>query len=210
MGSKITIKCKSKKYSILSLFFVLILIFLTTFGVACAAEEGEAAVNYGFWSLVPPLLAILLCVILREALISLFLAIWVGATIINHGNFWTGITKTASTIVAQIADSWNASIIMFFFMIGGLMGIIFFSGGGHAFLESISKKAKDSKMAQLFSWLGGIVVFLDDYANAAFVGNLFRPLSDKYHVSREKLAYIVDSTAAPVSSIFLISTWIGY
>jgi Na+/H+ antiporter NhaC len=65
-------------------------------------------------------------------------------------------------------------------------------------------------MAQIFAWLGGIVIFLDDYANSAFVGNLFRPLSDKYHVSREKLSYIVDSTAAPVSSIFLISTWIGY
>jgi len=134
----------------------------------------------------------------------------VGATIINHGNFWSGITKTADTLISSVADSWNASIILFFFMVGGLMGIIFFSGGGQAFLENISKKAKNSKMAQIFAWIGGIVVFLDDYANAAFVGNLFRPLSDKYHVSREKLSYIVDSTAAPVSSIFLISTWIGY
>lgn len=77
-------------------------------------------------------------------------------------------------------------------------------------MESLAKKAHNSKMAQIFSWLGGIVIFIDDYANSAFIGNLFRPLSDKYHISREKLAYIVDSTAAPVSSIFLISTWIGY
>lgn len=77
-------------------------------------------------------------------------------------------------------------------------------------MESISKKANNSRMAQIFPWLGGIVVFIDDYANSAFVGNLFRPLSDKYYISREKLSYIVDSTAAPVSSIFLISTWIGY
>lgn len=197
------------KYKSILLFTLLVLMFFTFSGMVWAAEE-EATVNYGAWSLVPPLLAIILCVILREALISLFLAVWVGATIINNGNLWTGITKTASTMVAQVADAWNASIILFFFIVGGLMGIIFFSGGGHAFLESISKKAKDSKMAQIFAWVGGIVVFLDDYANAAFVGNLFRPLSDKYHVSREKLSYIVDSTAAPVSSIFLISTWIGY
>jgi len=197
------------KYKSMLLFTLLVLMFFALSGMVWAAEE-EATVNYGAWSLVPPILAIILCVILREALISLFLAIWVGATIINQGNFWAGITKTADTLISSVADSWNASIILFFFLVGGLMGIIFFSGGGQAFLESISKKAKDSKMAQVFTWLGGIVVFLDDYANAAFVGNLFRPLSDKYHVSREKLAYIVDSTAAPVSSIFLISTWIGY
>lgn len=197
-------KCKS-----ILLFTLLVLMFFAFSGMVWAAEE-EATVNYGVWSLVPPLLAILLCVILREALISLLFAVWVGATIINYGNLWSGITKTADTLIGSVADSWNASIILFFFIVGGLMGIIFFSGGGQAFLENISKKAKDSKMAQLFTWIGGIVIFLDDYANAAFVGNLFRPLSDKYHLSREKLAYIVDSTAAPVSSIFLISTWIGY
>lgn len=196
------------KYKNILLFAFLLMMFFSLSAVVWAAEE--EAVNYGFWSLVPPFLAILLCIILREALISLFFAVWVGATIINYGNFWSGITKTADTLVSSVADSWNASIILFFFLVGGLMGIIFFSGGGQAFLENVSKKAKNSKMAQIFAWLGGIVIFLDDYANAAFVGNLFRPLSDKYHVSREKLAYIVDSTAAPVSSIFLISTWIGY
>jgi len=198
-----------KKYKSVLLFTFLLVMFFSL-SLSVGATEEETAFNYGFWSLVPPLLAILLCIILREALISLLFAVWVGATILNHGNLWAGITKTADTLISSVADSWNASIILFFFLVGGLMGIIFFSGGGQAFLENISKKAKDSKMAQIFAWLGGIVIFLDDYANAAFVGNLFRPLSDKYHVSREKLAYIVDSTAAPVSSIFLISTWIGY
>jgi Na+/H+ antiporter NhaC len=197
------------KYKISLVLSLLVLMFFALSGMVWAEEE-TAAVNYGAWSLVPPLLAIILCVLLREALISLFIAIWVGATILNQGNFWTGITKTASTMVDQIADSWKATIILFFFVIGGLMGMIFFSGGGQAFLGSISKKTKNSKMAQLFAWIGGIVIFIDDYANSAFVGNLFRPLTDKYHVSREKLAYIVDSTAAPDSSIFIISTWIGY
>jgi len=174
------------------------------------ANEEESNGSYGLWSLVPPILAIILCIILREALISLLIAVLVGATILHNGNLWSGLEKTANILVAQVADSWNASIILFFFLVGGLMGMIFFSGGGQGFLESISKKAHNAKMAQIFSWLGGIIIFIDDYANSAFIGNLFRPLSDKYHISREKLSYIVDSTAAPVSSIFLISTWIGY
>ncbi len=197
-----------RKRSIFTFCFIFfILLFLS---ITVGANEDVAEGNFGIWSLVPPILAITLCMILKEALISLFIAVWVGGTILNGGNLWAGVNTTASTLVSSVADSWNASIILFFFLVGGLMGMIFFSGGGQAFLESVSKKAHNSKMAQLFSWLGGIVIFIDDYANSAFIGNLFRPLSDKYQVSREKLAYIVDSTAAPVSSIFLISTWIGY
>ena len=195
------------RYFIAIITVLIVLSFLSAIG--WANEEGEEG-NYGLWSLVPPILAIILCIVLKEALISLIIAVLVGATILNSGNLWIGLENTANILIEQVADSWNASIILFFFMVGGLMGMIFFSGGGQAFLESISKKANNSKMAQIFAWLGGIVVFIDDYANSAFVGNLFRPLSDKYYVSREKLAYIVDSTAAPVSSIFLISTWIGY
>jgi Na+/H+ antiporter NhaC len=194
-------------------FFIAILsvlIILSFLSVMGWANEEESNGSYGLWSLVPPILAIILCIILREALISLLIAVLVGATILHNGNLWSGLEKTANILVAQVADSWNASIILFFFLVGGLMGMIFFSGGGQGFLESISKKAHNAKMAQIFSWLGGIIIFIDDYANSAFIGNLFRPLSDKYHISREKLSYIVDSTAAPVSSIFLISTWIGY
>ena len=195
------------RYFIAIITVLIVLSFLSAIG--WANEEGEEG-NYGLWSLVPPILAIVLCIVLKEALISLIIAVLVGTTILNGGNLWVGLENTANIMIEQVADSWNASIILFFFVVGGLMGMIFFSGGGQAFLESISKKANNSKMAQIFAWLGGIVVFIDDYANSAFVGNLFRPLSDKYYVSREKLAYIVDSTAAPVSSIFLISTWIGY
>jgi len=203
-------KCKSKKYSILLLFFVLILIFLTSFTIACAAEEGETAKYYGVLSLVPSLLAVGLCLLLKEALLSLVIAVIAGATILANGNIVTGITKTASTMIAQISDPWEASILLFFFVVGGLMAIIFYSGGATAFVDFFRRKAKDSRNIQLFAWIGGLVIFIDDYANAAFVGSLFRPLSDEYHISREKLSYIVDSTAAPVSALFLISTWIGY
>lgn len=200
-------KNSTNRYIIVFISVLVILSFLSVLGWA---NEENGSGTYGVWSLVPPILAIILCIILKEALISLITAVLVGATILHNGNLWTGLEKTANLLVTQVADSWNASIILFFFLVGGLMGMIFYSGGGQAFLESISKKAHNSKMAQLFSWLGGIVIFIDDYANSAFIGNLFRPLSDKYYISREKLSYIVDSTAAPVSSIFLISTWIGY
>jgi Na+/H+ antiporter NhaC len=203
-------KCKSKNYSILLLFFVLILIFLTSFTIAYAAEEGETAKYYGVLSLVPSLLAVGLCLLLKEALLSLVIAVIAGATILANGNVFTGITKTASIMIAHISDPWEASILLFFFVVGGLMAIIFYSGGATAFVNLFKRKAKDSKSIQLFAWIGGLVIFIDDYANAAFVGSLFRPLSDEYHISREKLSYIVDSTAAPVSALFLISTWIGY
>jgi len=91
----------------------------------------------------------------------------------------------ADTMITQISDSWEASIFLFFFVGSGLMEII-------------------------FNWLGGLVIFIDDYANAIFVGSSFRPLSDKYKIFRKKFPYILDSTAAPVSAMFLISTWTGY
>ena len=169
-------------------FFIVIItvvVVLSFLSVISWANEAENNGNYGLWSLVPPILAIILCIILKEALVSLLIAVVVGTTILNNGNLWTALEKTANILVEQVADSWNASIILFFFLVGGLMGMIFFSGGGQAFLESISKKANNSKMAQIFAWLGGIVIFIDDYANSAFIGNLFRPLSDKYNVSRE-------------------------
>ena len=196
-------------------YIVAIIVLLAVFFFLAAngwadEENDNGNGNYGLRSLIPPILAIILCIILKEALVSLLIAVVVGVTILNGGNLWVAFEGTANILIAQVADEWNASIILFFFLVGGLMGMIFFSGGGQAFLESISKKANNSRMAQIFPWLGGIVVFIDDYANSAFVGNLFRPLSDKYYISREKLSYIVDSTAAPVSSIFLISTWIGY
>jgi len=189
---------------------MLILIFLTTFSIAYAAEEGEIAKYYGAWSLVPSLLAIGLCLLIKDALVSLFIAVITGATILTNGNIFTGITKTADTIIAQISDPWGASILLFFFVVGGLLAIIFYSGGASAFLNLIRKKAKSARSIQLFAWLSGLIIFIDDYANIAFVGGLIRPISDKYHISREKLSYIVDSTAAPVSALFLISTWIGY
>jgi len=197
------------KYKVILLLTMLIFMFFILSGIVWAAEE-EAAKNYGFLSLLPPLVAITLCFITRRVLASLFIGVWVGATILIGWNPIGGVTKTIGYIVENAADSWNATILLFDFVIGGLIGLIYLSGGAQAFVKSVTKKVKTARDGQIAAWLFGLVIFFDDYSNTAVVGNAFRAVSDKLRMSREKFSYIVDSTAAPVASIALISTWIGY
>ena len=197
------------KYKVILLLTLLIFMFFILSGIALAAEE-EAAKNYGFLSLLPPIVAIALCFITKRVLASLFIGVWVGATILVGWNPIGGVTKTLSYIVENAADSWNATILLFDFVVGGLIGLIYLSGGAQAFVKSVTKKVKTARDGQAAAWLFGLVIFFDDYSNTAVVGNAFRAVSDKLRMSREKFSYIVDSTAAPVASIALISTWIGY
>ncbi|MHC2994582.1 MAG: Na+/H+ antiporter NhaC family protein [Candidatus Atribacteria bacterium] len=197
------------KYKVILLLTLMIFMFFILSGIAWAAEE-EAEKSYGFLSLLPPLVAIALCFITRQVLASLFIGIWVGATILIGWNPISGVTKTLGYIVENAADSWNATILLFDFVIGGLIGLIYLSGGAQAFVKSVTKKVKTARDGQFAAWLFGLVIFFDDYANTAVVGNAFRAVSDKLRMSREKFSYIVDSTAAPVASLALISTWIGY
>ncbi len=197
------------KYKVILLLTLMIFMFFILSGIAWAAEE-EAEKSYGFLSLLPPLVAITLCFITRQVLASLFIGIWVGATILIGWNPISGVTKTLGYIVENAADSWNATILLFDFVIGGLIGLIYLSGGAQAFVKSVTKKVKTARDGQIAAWLFGLVIFFDDYANTAVVGNAFRAVSDKLRMSREKFSYIVDSTAAPVASLALISTWVGY
>jgi len=197
------------KYKGLLLLTLTIFMFFILSGMALAAEE-EVAKNYGFLSLLPPLVAITLCFITKQVLTSLFIGIWVGATILIGWNPISGVTKTLGYIVENAADSWNATILLFDFVVGGLIGIIYLSGGAQAFVKSVTNKVKTARGGQVAAWLFGLIIFFDDYANTAVVGNAFRAVSDKLRMSREKFSYIVDSTAAPVASIALVSTWVGY
>lgn len=197
------------KYKGLLLLTLMIFMFFVLSGMALAAEE-EVAKNYGFLSLLPPLVAIVLCFLTKQVLASLFIGVWVGATILIGWNPISGVTKTLGYIVGNAADSWNATILLFDFMVGGLIGLIYLSGGAQAFVKSVTNKVKTARGGQVAAWLFGLVIFFDDYANTAVVGNAFRAVSDKLRMSREKFSYIVDSTAAPVASIALISTWVGY
>ncbi|MCZ7603772.1 MAG: Na+/H+ antiporter NhaC family protein [Melioribacteraceae bacterium] len=165
----------------------------------------------GWLSIIPPLLAILLALILRQVLVSLAAGIFVGAIVIYDYNPLTALLRFTDTIIINsLIDPDHMFIIVFTLLIGGVVGVISKNGGTAGLANLITRYAKSSKSGLISSWLMGMVVFFDDYANSLIIGNMMRPITDKLKISREKLAYIVDSTAAPIASIVLISTWIGY
>jgi len=166
---------------------------------------------YGILTILPPLIAILLALIFKETIIALFVGVLTGAFIIGKFDFIEAFFNVVDKyIIEAIANKERASIIIFTLMLGGMVGIITKSGGVKGIVESLSNRVRSSRSTQLYTWLMGILIFFDDYTNTLIVGNTMRPLSDKWKVSREKLSYIVDSTAAPVASIAVISTWIGF
>ncbi|MDC7241299.1 MAG: Na+/H+ antiporter NhaC family protein [Spirochaetales bacterium] len=167
--------------------------------------------TYGALSLIPPMAAIILAIWKRQVLLSLLAGIWAGSTIINGWNPVAGLLETFSGYIVDksLADSWNIGIIVFLLAVGGMIGMIGKMGGTKAIAEAIAAKAKDVRSTQLATALMGIAIFFDDYANSIIVGNTMRPITDKQKISREKLSYIVDSAAAPVSSMAPISTWIA-
>lgn len=188
----------------------------------------EAGLNFG--PLLPPILAIGVALITKEVLSALFLGIYAGICILlvqpnlaqsslsfleKSGVVLTGMVAAFFRAIDQyaikaLADSDHASVIIFSLTIGGMVGIISASGGLQGIVARLSVIANNSVKGQFATFLMGIFVFFDDYANCLIVGNTTRPLTDKLRISREKLSFLVDATSAPVASIALISTWIGY
>lgn len=165
----------------------------------------------GWLSIMPPLVAILLALLTRQALIALFAGVYMGAFVIYDYNPLTALLRVFDThLVASAGDPDHAAILLFTMALGGMVGILAKSGGTNALVEVMSKRAKTKRSGMIMGWLTGMVVFFDDYANCLLVGNTLRPFTDKLKISREKLSYIVDSTAAPITSVALISTWVGY
>ncbi len=165
----------------------------------------------GWLSILPPLAAILLALITRQALIALFAGVYLGAIFVYDYSPLTALLRVFDThLVAAAADPDHAAILLFTMALGGMVGILARSGGTQALVEVLSKRATTKRSGMVMGWLTGMVVFFDDYANCLLVGNTLRPFTDKLNISREKLSYIVDSTAAPITSVALISTWVGY
>jgi Na+/H+ antiporter NhaC len=153
----------------------------------------------------------MLALALRQVFISLFAGIWLGATFIYYYNPAVGLMRVLDHyVVNALADPDHTPIVLFTLVLGGMVGIIARSGGTQGIINQLSKMAKHPRGGQLATWLMGLFIFFDDYANTLIVGNTMRPITDRVRISREKLAYIVDSTAAPVVSIAVISTWIGF
>lgn len=201
---------------ILTLAAFLIPVICGYFGAMPEGGDSEAfAALYGVWTLIPPLLALLLAFLTRNVILSLFLGVLSGTWMVAlvSGDLLGSITgaffNSTDYFIGTLADRWDAGIIMQVLVIGALIALITRMGGMRAIADLVVKIAKGPRSAQITMWISSWVIFFDDYANALIIGPIMRPLCDKYRISREKLAYIVDSTAAPVAGIMLISTWIG-
>src|SRR5690554_1395491 len=178
-------------------------------------EYDQPMVIPGWLSLLPPLIAILLALILKEVLSALFIGIFIGAATIGfYGGGISGIFAAFFTVLDHyilnaLLDPGHASVILFSVLIGSIVAVISKNGGMQGVVNRLIKYATNRRSGMLTTYFLGLAIFFDDYANTLVVGNTMRPITDRLKISREKLAYIVDSTAAPVAAIAFITTWIG-
>lgn len=159
------------------------------------------------WSLLPPVIAIALALITKEVYSSLFIGILSGALLYSNFNPWGMITNTFDVMIAKLSDSWNVGILIFLVILGMMVSLINKAGGSAAYGRWASKHIKTKMGAQLATVALGCLIFIDDYFNCLTVGSVMRPVTDKHGVSRAKLSYIIDATAAPVCIIAPISSW---
>jgi len=165
----------------------------------------------GVLSIVPPLAAIFLALVFRDVLVSLFVGVFSGALIMTGGDPFAAFARSVDHfLVSSLADADHAAIIIFSTLLGGMVGVINRSGGTLGIVAALARYATTARRGQLATWLMGVLIFFDDYANTLIVGSTMRPVTDRLRISREKLAYIVDSTAAPVASLVPLTTWIGF
>jgi len=176
------------------------------------AEVAEVPLRVwpGWLSITPPLLAIILAIVFRQAVLALWVGLWLGAGLVFGVDPFLAFLRAVDTYVLHaLTDSGHMQLILFTFAMGGMLGVISRTGGTRGIVTLLAPFARTPRSGQLAAWVMGLIVFFDDYANTLLVGNTMRPLTDRLRISREKLSYIVDSTAAPVASIALVSTWIG-
>ncbi|ENB4014830.1 Na+/H+ antiporter NhaC family protein [Campylobacter upsaliensis] len=195
------------------------------FPIVLFADAKINAEFYGFITLLPPFIAIILAFITKDVILSLFMGVLTGTFLLSLAsniffvdtialiNIYDTLVESFSKIIGYVlkstSDPVNAGIILQILCIGGLVALITKMGGAKAIALQFAKRAKTAISAQLNTWFIGLLIFFDDYANLLIVGPIMRPLADKFKISREKFAFIIDSTAAPVAGIAIISTWIG-
>ena len=174
-----------------------------------AEEEAPQSKTYGtIWALLPPIIAIGLALITKEVYSSLFIGIVVGGLLYANFNFETTIVHVLSDgFIANLSDSYNMGIILFLVVLGAMVAMMNKAGGSAAFGKWASKRIKTKVGAQLMTVVLGVLIFIDDYFNCLTVGSVMRPVTDKHNISRAKLAYIIDATAAPICIIAPISSW---
>ena len=152
-----------------------------------------------FWALVPSVFAIVLALITKEAYSSLFVGVLIGALFISQGNFPVFLDSVFKNgMVKQISDPWNTGILFFLVMLGAMVALMNKSGAAAAFGNWAKAHIKSKVGAQIATIVLGMLIFVDDYFNCLTVGSVMRPVTDKFKLSHEKLAYLIDATAAPI------------
>ena len=179
--------------------------------LAFASEEAAEYIPSAyatFWSLLPPVIAIALALITKEVYSSLFVGILTGALLYSGFGFEQTVTHMFSDgFISVLADEYNVGILIFLVVLGVIVCLMNKSGGSAAFGRFASKRIHSRVGAQMATILLGILIFVDDYFNCLTVGSVMRPVTDKFNVSRAKLAYLIDTTAAPICIIAPISSW---
>ena len=195
---------KSRAVRVAIAAFVAVVIFL----VISAFVTTPETVQQSFWSLIPPIIAIILALVTKEVYSSLFIGILTGSLLYSGFNFEGTMTHVFSDgIIASLSDSWNVGILIFLVILGTIVQLMNRTGGSAAFGNWATRRIQTREGAQLATIGLGVLIFIDDYFNCLTVGSVMRPVTDKYKVSRAKLAYLIDATAAPVCIIAPISSW---
>ena len=195
-----------KRTAVLSV--VLILMFATTVFGAEQTEEYVPAVYATFWALVPPVVAIGLALITKEVYSSLFVGVLMGGILYSGFSFEGTITHIFEDgMISVLSDSYNVGILIFLVILGAMVCLMNRAGGSAAFGQFAADHIKGRVGAELATILLGCLIFIDDYFNCLTVGSVMRPVTDKFKVSRAKLAYLIDATAAPICIIAPISSW---
>lgn len=196
--------------------FIIVIISVLILILPCPAfaAAGMVEEHYGWISLLPPIIAIAIALVFRQVIPSLIFGIWIGAWSLY--GFTAGGALQAVLDIGQrylleaLADEGHAAVILFTMFIGGTVAIVSKNGGIKGVVDAIVSWISNRRRAQMGTVALGLAIFFDDYANSIIVGNTMRPVIDRLKVSREKLAYLVDSTAAPLACIAIITTWVGF
>ena len=196
----------------------LIVAFVLVLGLAALYVFGPVMGPMPLWmSILPPLVAIVMALLIKEVISSLFVGILTGSFLMAlYGGaspasaLGGGLLRVVDTyVVGSLFDADHVTIIVFTLIIGGMVRIVTANGGMQGVVNWLSRRARGPRSGQLMTFLMDLCIFFDDYSNTLVVGNTMRPIADKLKVSREKLAYIVDSTSAPVVAVAFVTTWIG-
>ena len=195
----------------LGVFIVLLVVLGISYKDAPILIEGATTPFAGtFWSLLPPIVAIVLALISKEVYSSLFLGCLVGALLVSNYAPWETLVQLVegnNGIVTTVSDAGNIAIIVFLVVLGIMVDLMNKTGGSEAFGRWATKTVKTRAGAQLMTMLLGVLIFIDDYFNCLTVGAVMRPVTESHHISRAKLAYVIDATAAPVCMIAPVSSW---